>query len=110
MDNTIDTLDFLYVQSLEEDLCEQDRAYIVTAMEGIAKKCDEWLAQTKFALTAEAKMRFAVLKKMATDTIDEVQRGIDCLIHWTKMRDYMATLAPAIRAFQKKAFDKPEEA
>ena len=110
MNSTIDTLDFLYEQSLDEDLGQQDRAYIVTAMQRIAKKCDEWLTQTKFALTAEAKMRFTVLKKMATDTIEEVTGGIDCLIHWAKMRDYMATLAPAIRVFQKKAFDKPEEA
>jgi len=108
MDTTIDTLDFLYEQSLDEDLGQEDRSYIVKAMEEIAKKSDAWLTQTKFALTAEAKMRFTVLKKMATDTIDEVTRGIDCLIHWAKMRDYMSTLAPAIQAFQKKAFDNPE--
>lgn len=104
--STLETLDFLYEQSLDEDLGQQDRDYIVKAMERIAEKCEDFLTSPKIELTGEAKMRFAVLRKMANDTIDEVKKGEDVLIHWAKMRDYLVTLAPIIRAFLKKMVDK----
>lgn len=104
MDKTIDTLDFLYEQSFDEQLDEKDLGFIVDAMRKIAGKCDVWL-NSAFELTGEAKMRFLVLKKMALDSIDEICRKEDCLIHWAKMRDYIVTLTPAMRIFQKNLVD-----
>lgn len=101
MDEAVDTLDFLYEQSLDEQLGEKDLSFIVDAMGKIANKCEDWLTSPKVELTGEAKMRFAVLRKMANDTVAEIKKGYDVLLHWAKMRDYIVTLMPVIRAFEK---------
>ena len=103
-EKTIDTLDFLYEQSLDEQLNEKDLNYIMDTMYKIANECEKWLS-SMVEMTGEARMRFTVLKKMALDTVKEIGSGMDCLIHWVKMRDYIVTLSPLLRIFHKNLVD-----
>jgi len=103
MENFIDDLDFLYEQSLGEELCDKDKQFIISKMESIAAWCDKWLTKAK-KLTGEAVMRFSALKKSALATIADVTRGTDVLTHWCVQREALTNLLRCDKIFHRQIF------
>lgn len=103
MENFIDDLDFLYEQSLDEELCDKDKQFIVSKMESIIVWCDKWLSKAK-KLTGEAVMRFADLKKSALASIADINGGTDVLVHWGVQREALTHLLRCDHIFRKAIF------
>lgn len=85
LDSILDDLDLFYTVSLEESLGESDRKFISDKMVEIATSCKYWLDNCK-NLTTDLRIRFQRIKKYADETIAEIEKGYDVLLHWTAMR------------------------
>ena len=86
----IDQLDSVYTRTLDDPATDADRKIVLAAQKEIAAKCDGWLATD--ALTPETRSNFTALRKHARETIAEVERGEDVLLHWHVQRDLLERL------------------
>ena len=92
----LDRLDALYIF---EEPTAADRAEVKSIQERIVTRCDEWLTSPTANLSVELRMMFHRLRRYATDTLAEMERGYDMLLHYAPQRELIERIPTALDAF-----------
>ena len=87
MADKLDALDSIYTATLDRAPTPDERKQIAARMEHFISACDTWLTATYLPLSAELRSDLRRFRALACDTLNDLDKGTDVLIHWPLQRD-----------------------